>query len=251
MKIQAFYFVMLAVPVASLAQTDTLQTLVGLSAESSQLSNGSPGWHSETLRVARKSNPRDVRELGFTQTRRFGLNDKQIGGLYVTPLSGQATLSLSGRISPSHRVLARHELESTLQYEFAPAWLVHAGLGNRRYSTANINSASLALEHYFSSFSLSAAWRPVRALGANASSTELRGAYYYGNASLISLIASSGQEASTLNPNTVLLVDVRSTALLGRHSLSRQWAFSYALSRTWQGGFYRQDTVHLGAEYIF
>ena len=251
MKIQAFSLAMLALPAVCLAQADDLQTLAGFSAESSHMSNGSPDWRSETLRVARKSGPRDVRELGLTQTRRFGLDDRQIGGLYVTPLSGQATLSLGGRISPSHRVLARHELEATLQYEFAPAWLAHAGLGNRRYNTANINSASLALEHYFSSFSLSAAWRPVRALGVNASSTELRGTYYYGNANSIGLIASSGQEASTVNATTVLLVDVRSTALLGRHSLSRQWALSYALSRTWQGGFYRQDSVHLGAEYTF
>lgn len=251
MKKWAFAFSTLTATAACFAQTGNPQTLIELSAESSYLSNGSPDWRYETLRVARKLSPRDVKELTLSQTQRFGLDDQQISGLYATPLSDKVTAVLSASISPSHRVLARHGADATLQYEFAPAWLAHAGLSNRRYNTVNVNQASLTLEHYFSSFSLAATWRPARALDTNASSAELRGTYYYGSTNSIGFIASSGQEATTVNANTVLLADVRTAALLGRHWLSPQWAINYAVARTLQGSFYNRNSVHLGAEYIF
>lgn len=251
MKKLAFSFLMLALSTASFADMAIAQTVVGLSAETSQLSNNSPDWHSESVRVARKLGQRDVKELSLTQTRRFDLTDQQISGLYVKPLSDKLTASVEANISPSHRVLAKHGIDATLQYEFAPAWLVHAGLGNKRYNSVNVNQASLTLEHYFSSFSVAATWRPVQALGTHASGMELRGSYYYGNANSVGFIASSGQEATTVNAGTVLLADVRATALLGRHWLSPQWAVNYALSHTRQGSFYNRNSIYLGAEYVF
>ena len=233
------------------ADTAVPQTQIEISAESSRLSNGSADWRDLSFRIARQRGQRDVRELTLTQTSRFGLDDQQISGLYSAPLTDRLTATLGANISPSHRVLARHGVDGTLQYEFAPAWLVHAGLANKRYDTVNVNQGSLMLEHYFSSFSVSAAWRPVRALGVNSSSSELRGSYYYGNANFVGVIVSSGQEATSVNATTVLLADVRATALLGRHGLSRQWAINYAVSSTRQGSFYNRNSVRLGAQYLF
>ncbi|MDQ3061100.1 MAG: YaiO family outer membrane beta-barrel protein [Pseudomonadota bacterium] len=241
----------LALSASSLAQSTPPQTQIEISAESSHLSNASPDWRAKSVRLARKLGPRDVKELTLTHTSRFGLDDQQISGAYAVPVSDRLTATLGASISPSHRVLARHGLEGALQYEFAPGWLAHAGLGHRRYDTASVRQASVMLERYFSSFSLSAAWRPVRALGANASSAELRGTYYYAEASSIGLVVSSGQEATSVNAGTVVLADVRAAALLGRHQLNRQWSLSYALSRTLQGQFYNQSSVRLGAQYIF
>ncbi len=251
MKNWAVAFSILTVSVSSFSETSNTQTQAEFSVESSQLSNNSPDWRDETLRITRKLGPRDVKELALTHTNRFGLDDYQLSGSYSTPLSDKLTAILGANISPSHRVLAKYGVEGALQYEFAPAWLAHAGLSNRRYSTANVNQVNLALEHYFSSFSIAAAWRPVRALGVNASSAELRGSYYYGDANFVGFIVSSGQEATSVNANTVLLADVRATALLGRHWLNRQWAINYALTSTRQGSFYNRNSVHLGAEYVF
>lgn len=241
----------LAMAMPAFADTAGAQTQVELGTESSRLSNGSPDWQALSLRITHKLSPRDVRELTLTQTRRFGLDDQQISGLYSTPLSDKLTATLGASISATHRVLARHGIEGSIQYEFAPAWLVHAGLANNRYDTANVNQANLALEHYFSSFSAAAAWRPVRALGVSSSSYELRGSYYYGDANFVGAIVSSGQEATSVNANSVLLADVRASALLGRHWLSRQWAVNYAITNTRQGSFYNRNSVRLGAQYLF
>ena len=132
MKKRALSFSILALSTASFADVPLTQTVVELSAETSQLSNNNPDWHSESLRVARKLGQRDVKELTLTQTRRFDLADQQISGFYVTPLSEKLTASVGANISPSHRVLAKHGIDATLQYEFAPAWLAHAGLGSKR-----------------------------------------------------------------------------------------------------------------------
>ena len=226
-------------------------THIELSADSSRLSNGTPDWHETTLRLTHKLSRQSARTVELTQTRRFGLEDQEISGLLSTPLSDKLTATVGGSLSPTHRVLARQRLEGSLQYEFAPTWLIHGGLGQRRYDATRVEHASLMLEHYFSSFSVSAAWKPVRASGVRSESAELRFSYYYGDANVAGLIVSSGQEATTTTPGTVVLADVRATALLGRHWLTRQWAVNYALARTQQGSFYTRNSVRLGAEYAF
>ena len=241
----------LATIMPAIADTAVAQTQVELSAESSRLSNGSPDWQELSLRINQQRGQRNVKELTLAQTSRFGLDDQQISGVYATPLTDRLTATLAASVSPSHRILARHGIDGALQYEFAPAWLVHAGLASKRYDSVSVNQASLMLEHYFSSFSASAAWRPVRALGVSSSSTELRGYYYYRDNSYIGVIVSTGQEATSVNASTVLLADVRATALLGRHWLSRQWAISYAITSTRQGSFYNRNSVRLGAQYLF
>ncbi len=234
-----------------LVPTAHAQTELEFGAESSHLSNGSPNWQAQSLRLTHKPALREVRELTLTRTERFGLEDSQISGLYSSPLSDKLTASLGANISPSHRVLARQGVEGALQYEFAPAWLAHAGLATTRYDKTHVNQASLMLEHYFSSFSIAAAWRPVRASGVNSSGTELRGSYYYGDANFVGVILTSGREATTVNANTVLLADVRAAALLGRHWVSRQWAVNYAITNTRQGSFYTRNSARLGVQYLF
>lgn len=188
--------------------------------EFSRLSNGSPDWRAQSFRITRKQGPRDGKEMTLTQTNRFGPDDQRISGVYSTPLSDKLTASLGANISPSHRVLAKRGIEGVLQYEFAPAWLLHGGLANTRHDKANVDHANLMAEHYFSAFSVSAAWRPVRALGVSSSSYQLRGSYYYGDANFVGVIAGSGREATSVSANSVLLADVRATALRGRHWLS-------------------------------
>lgn len=251
MKLLTGVFFALTLTMPAIADTAGVQTEAELSTESSRLSNGGPDWQDLSLRINRKRGQRDVKELTLTQTRRFGLDDQQISGVYATPVTDRLTATVGANVSPSHRVLARYGIDGTLQYELSPGWLAHAGLGNKRYDSVEVNRASLMLEHYFSSFSVSAAWRPVRALGVNASSAELRGSYYYGDSNFVGLIVSRGQEATPVSANTVLLADVRATAILGRHWLGRQWAINYAISSTRQGSLYNRNSVSLGAQYLF
>ena len=222
-----------------------------LAAESSRLSNGTPDWRALSLRVARTRGPRNVQEVTLTDSRRFGLEDQQIGVLLAAPLSERMTASFDAQVSPSHRVLARHGAGGNLQYEFAPAWLLHVGAGFRRYNDARVDQGSVMLEHYFSSFSAAIAWKPVRALGVNASGAEVRAAWYYGDTSSLAVVVSRGDEATAVAASRVEVADVRSLAVFGRHQVSPAWSLSYGLARTRQGSFYNQSSVRLGAQYLF
>lgn len=219
--------------------------------ESSQLSNGSPDWRESSLRLTQRLSQRSVRSIALTQTSRFGLQDHEVSGLLSLPLTDKLTISFEGSFSPTHRVLARQSVATTLQYEFLPAWIAHVGLGHRSYDTTSVDQGSLMLEHYFSSLSASAAWKPVRAAGVSSSSTELRGSYYYGDANSIGFILSNGREITPLGPNSVVLTDVKGKVLLGRHWINSQWAVNYALSHTRQGDFYTKKSIRLGVQNVF
>lgn len=226
-----------------------------LAQERASLSNGQADWRETSLQIGHRYAPRQAAGLALRQTRRFGLDDSAIDLSGSQPLGERLTASLEASASPTHRVLAKSALGASLQYEFAPAWLLHTGFKNTRYNNANanvnVNQGLLMLERYVSSFSGSIAWRPVSALGTHAHAFELRGNYYYGDKSMVGLILASGQEATTVSRQTVALADVRALALVGRHWLREDWALTYAVSRTRQGSFYDRNGVRLGVQYAF
>ena len=233
------------------AETADRPTTLEVAHERASLSNGQTEWRETSLQIGHRYAPRQAAGLALRQTRRFGLDDTAIDLSGSQPLGERLTLSLEASASPTHRVLAKSALGASLQYEFAPAWLLHTGFKNTRYDNANVNQGLLMLERYVSSFSGSIAWRPVSALGTHAHGYELRGNYYYSDKSLVGLILASGQEATTVSSQTVALADVRSMALVGRHWVRDDWAVTYAISRTRQGSFYDRNGVRLGVQYAF
>ncbi|MBI2745799.1 MAG: YaiO family outer membrane beta-barrel protein [Burkholderiales bacterium] len=216
-----------------------------------QLSNGSPDWTETSARVIHGWGTRQLSELGLVQTERFGLRDEQLTGLLVRPLGPQLTATVDASFSPSHQVLAHYHLGGMLQYEFAPAWLAHGGLRSTHYDTATVTQGSVMLEHYVSSFSWLAAWRPVQTQGSSTSSLELRGSYYYAEKSSVGLSVASGQEAASINDSTVQLTDVRSTTAFGRHWLTPAWALNYEWGSTRQGDFYTRQGWRIGVQHLF
>jgi YaiO family outer membrane protein len=107
------------------------------------------------------------------------------------------------------------------------------------------------LERYAGDYSASLAWRPVRTLGTSANGFELRANRYYGDDSHVGLIASSGREATPLGEGQIVLAQVRSLALVGRHRVGPGWSLTYALNRTRQGGFYSRTGLAAGAQHDF
>lgn len=216
-----------------------------------QLSNSSPDWTENAARLSHRWGTRHTSELGVAQTRRFGLDDEQLSGLLVRPLGERLTATVDASLSPTHRVLPTHHLGAMLQYEFAPAWLVHGGLRSTQYNTATVTQGTAMLERYVGAFSWLAAWRPVQTQGSSTSSTELRGSYYYGERSSVSLSVSAGQEAVQISDTELQLADVRSTVLGGRHWLAPAWALNYEWSSTRQGEFYTRSGWRIGVQHLF
>jgi YaiO family outer membrane protein len=140
---------------------------------------------------------------------------------------------------------------AAIQYEFAPAWLLHGGFKTTTYDNTTVYQGLVRLKRYVSSFSWSVAWRPTQALGTDAQGVELRGSYYYGDKNVVGLSLAAGREAAAVGNQRVVLADVRTVALTGRHWFDPAWALTYALERTRQGTFYSRSGIRLGVQYSF
>lgn len=226
------------------------KTSVGAAVTKEHLSNGSPDWRESALQLHHEFSRHHVLGLSAVETYRFGLQDNQFNAFYARPLTGNLSGTFEASVSPTHRVLSHNALGATLQYEFAPAWLLHAGGKTVDYDEVKVNQATLMLEHYFSSFSWSAAWRPARAFGVIAHSADLRATYYYDDKSSVGAIVAGGREATNIAGN-VVLADVRSFAVIGHHWLNSAWTLSYAVAHTRQGDFYIRNGINLGVRYTF
>lgn len=240
--------VMATLPV--LAQTGGGQRLI-LATELSDLSRGHRDWSEVSVRYVRLGAPRESTELAVTGTSRFGLKDSQLDVVHTAPLSPSLVASVQASHSPTARVLPGRSAGGSLQYEFAPAWLVHGGFRHTHYESTDVNRLNVVLERYAGPFSASVAWSPVRTLGTRSDLVELRGTWYHSEGGSIGLIASRGDEATQLGGGVVALADVRSLALVGRHRLGPDYGLNYALSRTRQGRFYTRTGVSLGVQRDF
>ncbi|MBU0588312.1 MAG: YaiO family outer membrane beta-barrel protein [Gammaproteobacteria bacterium] len=238
---------------AALAQAAaaTPPNTLEMSHDQQNLSNNSPDWRETALRYNRSLGVRHGLDLTVLQASRFGLNDEQLLLSYVRPLSDRVGLTADASASPGHNFLPQRSLALTLDYGFAPAWLAYVGLKNTRYTDTTIEQGLLMVERYIGAFSVAAAWRPVQALGTATSSHELRGSYYYGDKNSITLLVSDGQESTQINSNQISLANVSTTALYGRHWISRDWALTYALNSTRQGDFYTRNGLRFGVQHIF
>lgn len=230
--------------------TSDSRTMVGVSGSYENLSGTQPSWHDYNFRLNKNFGGRRIFDGALTRSSRFDRDDNQISGMYSTPITSQLSGSLQGSYSPTHRVLAKYSLGGAFQYEFTRGWLGHGGLKTTEFNDVRVNQGLLMLEHYFSNFSWAVALRPSRAFGTGANSTELRGGYYYGDRNSVSISLSGGREASNVGTG-VVLADVRTIAIFGRHWLNNNWSANYAIGHTRQGDFYNRNGITVGLDYAF
>jgi YaiO family outer membrane protein len=233
---------------ASVQAAESTTLRVTTSAE--RLSNGTPDWRESGVGVAFGLKARETLDVAVGETRRFGLRDTNFAASFTAPLSEAVTASVDAGGSGTHQVLAQRTVGSELQVEFAPRWLAHIGARTSKFDNATVNQGALALEHYFSNYSVILGWHPTHAYGRNANGAELRASWYYGERDILTLIAGGGEEAASV-AGGVVLTEVRSAALTGRHWLNRHWAVTWAASRTRQGSQYSRNGISLGLQYGF
>ena len=224
---------------------------IGVSVGHSRLDHGQADWSERTLNYVHQWEKRRLAELSVTETRRFGETDTELSAGYTHPVSQLLTASVQLQASPTHRVLARHGIGASVQYEFRPAWLLHGALRHTRYDATPVNRASVMLEHYVGDWGVLGGFHHAHALGTDTQAYELRASYYYGDRSSIGVIASTGDEATQVAAGAVAIAQVRSLALTGRHALGRSWSLQYGLHRVRQGDFYTRTGATLGLDYLF
>ncbi len=234
---------------AAAAQQTTVEASHGIE----HLSNGSPDWRASSVTVRRKldqSARGPSLALGVNRTERFGLDDTQVAATFVTPLSARLVATVDANGSATHRILPESSFGTTLQYEFAEAWLVHGGVRTTRYNDVRINQTVLMLERYTGPFSWAVGARQARAFGTYARGGELRGTYFYGERHSIGLIVAAGREATNIG-GIVTLTSGRSAVLLGRHWLRQDLALTYSASHAREGDYYNRNGVNLGLQLVF
>jgi len=205
------------------AQNAVPPSTIEIGHERSRLDNGTPHWRETDARIQHTLGKHSYVALGLLDSRRFGQKDSQIAVAYAAPLSSTLVGTVEASFSDTHRVLAKRSVGLSTQYAFAPAWLAHTGIRNTRYDAVSVNQGSLGLEHYIADFSWMATWYPVRAFATTANSFAVRGNYYYGERSFVGLIAATGEEATPIGASNVVVADIRSLALIGRHTLTPSW----------------------------
>lgn len=238
-------------PLMAAAQAPEPLLRLQLATEASHLDRGLPDWRETTLRLTRQHSPRQLLQGAITRTRRFGLDDSQVEVSTAQPFGPQWTVTADLAHSPTGRVLPRWNAGASAQYEFRPAWLLHAGARHTRYDDATVNKAVVRLEHYFGSFSADLGWSPVRALGTSAHVVDARLTWYWGQDNSLSLSASQGDEATSLGPAGVVLARVEALAVVARYRLHPSVRLNFTAHQVRQGGFYTRRGLGAGVDIDF
>lgn len=221
------------------------QTTAGFAVGGDRLTAGRESWRNESVFVDHKSEAGHIGGVRINTTQRFGLNDQQIEGFYSRKLSDTLRAGIDGNLSPSHQVLAKSGLGGTLNYEFAPAWLLNGGLRQARYDNVTVNQLSLGAEHYFGDWGAALTVFNSHAYGENAQTWVGRLSRYYGDRDRINLLLATGREPTSI-AGTIINSDVRAITLTGRHWIAPRVAIDYAVGTTRQGDFYSRTGGSLG-----
>ncbi len=234
----------------ALAPAAQARTEAGFHAGYDKLDNNTSSWRNESAFVEHKTDGGSIASLRANATRRFGLEDRQLEGFYGAALSERLRFGVDANASPSHKVLPRAGLGGALQYELSRGWLVHGGARHTRYDAVTVNQLSAGIEHYFGNWGAALHLYNSNAFSENTQTLAARLSRYYGERDRINLILASGREPANIG-GTVLVSDVHSVVLTGRHWLKPSLAIDYSVGSTRQGDFYTRTGASLGVVVAF
>ncbi len=217
------------------------------------LTNSYANWDSAYVDAAHRFAERQSLYGEVQQARRFNLTDREVSAGYYHPLSERWTLLVEASDSPEHNFLAKHSAYGQLQASFAGGWDLQAGWRHSQYNLAYADLAVLTAERYWSSYRAAYTLYEGKLQGSgNAPSQKALISYYYSDHSSVTLTGSTGRQAESLGPTLgVLLVDVTTVSLSGRHWLNSAWAVSYEALTEHQGNLYSRKGIRLGLRYAF
>lgn len=252
---QLLFFLILLLPLPALAgdasTVPASEAEIGYS--HSSLDHGYANWSGIWLDAEHRFAPHHAIYGELRDTRRFGLSDREFSGGYTRPIGQAWTAQVEASASPEHNYLPKTSLAGQLQAAFADGWDVQGRLRHAQYSYASLNQTVLTGERYWGSYRAAYSLYLSRLQGAGiAPSHRVQFAYYYADRSSMTLSYGNGREAESLGPGAgVLLLDVRTLSLSGRHWLGGGWGLSYTALSERQGNLYTRKGARLGLRYAF
>jgi len=217
------------------------------------LNQGYANWDSSYLDGAHQFGARHSVYGELRETRRFNLNGREISGGYYHPLSDTWTALLGASISPDHYVLPKDTLLGQVQKAFDGGWDVQAGLRRSLYNTASSNLLVLTGERYWGSFRAAYTLYLSKLQGAGTAPSHMgQLSYYYAERNYFTLGVAKGRQVENLGAGLgVLLTEVTSTSLSGRHWLDANWGVSYEATLEHQGNLYTRKGIRFGLRRAF
>lgn len=217
------------------------------------LTGGYANWDSKYLDAAHRFGKRNSLYGELQQAKRFNLTDREISGGYYQPLGPEWTALLEASKSPEHNFLPKDALSAQLQRALPGGWDAQARLRHAQYNLASTDLLGLTGERYWGNVRAAYTLYLAKLQGAGtAPSHSGQVSYYYSDRNYVTLALSRGRQAESLGPGLgVLLLDVRSVSLSGRHWLTPAWGLSYEALAEQQGNLYSRKGIRLGLRYAF
>lgn len=217
------------------------------------LTNGYADWNSTYLDAAHKFGEHHSVYGQVQQAGRFNLVDREISGGYYHPLSPNWTAQIEASASPEHHFLPQNSLYGKLQVSLGDGWDVQAGMRHSAYTLASANTGVLTGERYWGNFRAAYRLYLTRLQGSSTAASHMgQLAYYYSRESSLTLTVVRGRQGESLGPGLgVLLLDVRSVSVTGRHWLNAAWALSFEAISESQGSLYTRRGISLGLRHAF
>lgn len=215
-----------------------------------RLDHGLPSAHSQQWLLEHRFGERKVGYASVQSAERFSRHDVQstLGAYY--PLPGDGTLNAEVSASGTHQVVARDIVLASVQWPLARAWYGTWGARRSHYNSGLSRQMFGMIENYVGDFRVAYTLSRSQAHGADTSGHRLQVARYYDEASHITLTLGKSQEADAQG-SRVVLTEVRTLSLHGRHWWRHDWAGQWAIGRTQSGSAYQGTSLSLALRYAF
>lgn len=236
-----------AMILAALAVSPPLAADVLLTVEQTheQLDGDRPAWRSTAIAATYAGDAGDGlvewREVG-----RFGVSDRE-WRVVAAGREGDITLTMEFSGSPDAELLPEFAAAFDLAVPVTKPLVLHGGVRRAIYTDEDATIYRAGFEYYVGAARASYTAVNGRLESGDAGTAHVaQGDWYYGEHSRVGLVVAAGGEATRVDPTSVVVADVRSAALTGRHWFTGAWGISYVASWTEQGDFYTRWGGMLG-----
>jgi YaiO family outer membrane protein len=231
---------------------DSLEVEAGYFHE--RLTNGMADWKSEYIEGARYFSQQSAVYMNAQNAERFSLSDGEILAGFYYPALKTITVNAEGTHSPTYNFLPRWSALLKAQWEFANGALLHMGGRHTEYAQSAVDMYLLGAEAYWGNYRAAYTLYQSRPEGAGTEYSHLfQLNLFYGNnaENSFGVYVSGGREAESVGGGRVLVSDVQSLAIMGRHWLGKSFGITYELMHHKQGEVYANDGIHLGIRFRF
>lgn len=210
-----------------------------------QLDGDRPEWLSTALAATYAGTAGDAL-VEWREVSRFDVSDRE-WRVVGAGRQGDVTLSIEFSGSPDHELLPEYAAAFDLAVPVIKPLVLHGGARQAAYTQEDATIVRGGFEYYVGNARASYTAVYGRLESGDAGTAHVvQGDWYYGKRSRLGAVFAAGGEATRIDPASVIVADVRSAALTGRHWFADAWGVTYVASWTEQGDFYTRWGGMLG-----